>query len=338
MVAIPDGGDLTGTLPGAPVNADLPVSGLVGGLYDVNFSLYGTTCTTTSGATTVGLDHSFVSDLELTLRSPAGTEVTVVDQTDGSGNNFCQTVLDDQSAGPNIQSVASGDAPFTGSFKPNAPLSGFAGEDPNGTWQFQAQDFFSFDTGHIRAFTLEITPAVCDAAAVAPSVTATKEITGGDLKSGGSVIYTATLTNNGTGGQPDNAGDEFSDPLPPGLTVGTPSASSGTVSGAGVNPVTWNGSILAGGSVTITIPAQIAGNMAGQTISNQGTASFDADRSGSNESSALTDVPGGGADEPTEVVVLAASVVDVPALSGPALALLALLLAAAAALVLRRMV
>jgi hypothetical protein len=125
--------------------------------------------------------------------------------------------------------------------------------------------------------------------------------------------------------------------LPPGLTVGTPTASSGTVSGAGVNPVTWNGPILAGGSVTITIPATIDNGTTGLTISNQGTASFDADRNGSNESSVLTDAPGGAADEPTEFVVLASSVVDVPALSGPALALLALLLAAAAALVLRRM-
>ena len=338
VVAIPDGGDLSGTNPGAPANADLAVSGVSGGISDANFSLDGTTCTNAAGATTVGLDHSFVSDLKLILRSPSGTEVMVVDQTDGSGNNFCQTVLDDQSAGPSIQSVASSDAPFTGSFKPNAALSAFAGEDPNGTWQLQAQDFYSFDTGNIRAFTVDVTPAVCDAAAVGPAVTATKEITGGDLKSGGSVIYTVTLTNNGTGGQPDNAGDELSDMLPPGLTVGTPSASSGTVSGPGVNPVTWNGPILAGGSVTITIPATIAGNMAGQTISNQGTVSFDADRNGSNESSALTDVPGGGADEPTEFVALAASVVDVPALSGAALALLALLLAAAAALVLRRMI
>src|SRR6185369_11108521 len=234
-VPIPGGAGLSGGSPGAPVSASLAVAGLVGNVYDVNVSIDGTACTTTAGATTVGIDHSFVSDLKLTLFAPGGSSVLAVSSVGGSGNNFCQTVLNDEGGGPSIQGVTSANAPFTGNFTPNLPLASLAGASPNGSWQLQAQDFFQFDTGNIRAFSVTITPAVCNATPVKPVVTATKAVTGGTLTAGGTVVYTITLTNSGTGTQPDNAGPEFTDTLPAQLTVGTPSASGGTVSGPGVN-------------------------------------------------------------------------------------------------------
>ncbi len=158
-VPIPDG--LDGDVPGAAANADLLVAGLPGNIFDLDFRFDGTSCTSTAGATTVGLDHRFVNDLQITLRAPDGTSVLVIDRTDGNGNNFCQTLLDDESAGGSIQAVVSANAPFTGSFKPNLPLSAFDALGGNGTWQLQAQDFFDIDTGNIRAFSLIITPAVC---------------------------------------------------------------------------------------------------------------------------------------------------------------------------------
>lgn len=167
-VAIPDGADLSGNNPGAQVAAPLTVSGLVGTVYDVNVSIDGTACSAAAGSTTVGLNHTFVNDLVIALQSPDGTVVTVINQTDGSGNNFCQTVLDDESAGPSIQSVATANAPFTGSFTPNAPLAAFDGETANGTWSLLAQDFFSQDTGSIRAWTVTITPATCPVATGQP--------------------------------------------------------------------------------------------------------------------------------------------------------------------------
>ena len=304
-VPIPDGGDLSGTLPGAIVSAPLVVSGLAGNVFDVDLRIDGTACSNAAGSTTVGIDHTYVNDLQISLQSPAGTIVTAIANTDGSGNNFCQTTLDDESAGASIQSVVSANAPFTGSFTPATALLAFDGQAANGTWNLRAQDFFLGDTGSIRAFSLVITPVICNATAVAPALTATKVVSGGDRASGGTVVYTVTLTNTGTGAQPDNAGAEFTDTLPATLTVGTPTASSGTVSGAGVNPVAWNGSILPGQSVTLTIPCTIAGDTVGQTISAQGTALVDANRDGTNEGSVLTDVPGGGPNEPTTFVVLA---------------------------------
>jgi subtilisin-like proprotein convertase family protein len=160
-VPIPDGGDLSGTLPGAPALATINVSGITGSIFDVNFRIDGSACSATAGSTTVGIDHTFVNDLQIKLTSPGGTTVTLIQNTDGSGNNFCQTVLDDESGGASIQSVVSAQAPFTGSFTPANPLSAFDGQNPNGTWTLSVQDFFSFDIGSIRAFSLEITPAAC---------------------------------------------------------------------------------------------------------------------------------------------------------------------------------
>uniref|UniRef100_A0A1A7GEI0 Filamentous haemagglutinin outer membrane protein n=1 Tax=biofilter metagenome TaxID=1070537 RepID=A0A1A7GEI0_9ZZZZ len=156
-VPIPDGADLSGNNPGAAVSAPITVSGLTQPIAKVTMSIDGQTCTATAGATTVGIDHTFVNDLRISLRSPAGTTVVVIQNTDGSGNNLCQVVLDDDSSGPSIQTVVTASAPFTGNYTPNAPLSAFMGEDANGVWALQAQDFFSQDTGSIRAWTINIT-------------------------------------------------------------------------------------------------------------------------------------------------------------------------------------
>lgn len=309
-VPIPDAGDLSGSNPGAPAIATLNVAGVTGAIYDINFSFDGTSCSSTAGSTTVGLDHTFVSDLKITLTSPTGTPVLLINGADSSGNNFCQTVLDDEGGGPSIQSVVSGNAPFTGNFTPNAPLATFNGEAPNGNWQLQAQDFFSGDTGNIRAFSLIITPAVCDAPALTANVSGTKTVSG-NFHTGGTVTYTVTLTNTGGLAQADNAGHEFTDVLPASLTLVSANATAGTaVATVGTNTVTWDGALAAiNGSVTITITATVKNVAGGTVISNQGTISYDADGNGTNESSKLTDDPGvGGASDPTSFTAIGLAV------------------------------
>ena len=157
---------------------------------------------------------------------------------------------------------------------------------------------------------------------------ATKAVTGGDLAAGGTVNYTITLTNNGDGVQPDNPGDEFTDTLPAGLTVASVAPVPGTTFVG--NTVSWNGIILPGDSVVITITANIAGNASG-TIINQGHAFSDTDRDlTTNE----TDTPTN--STPFDVVGGGPSVIEVPTLSEVGLGLLALMLSAAALLALRR--
>ncbi|MBD8526479.1 DUF11 domain-containing protein [Pseudomarimonas arenosa] len=130
------------------------------------------------------------------------------------------------------------------------------------------------------------------------AVSATKTVApaGAGFAPGAGVIYTIVLSNAGPANQADNPGDEFVDPLPGGLSFSSVSATSGTAAHS-AGTVTWNGSIPAGGTVTITINASIT-PAAGGAVVNQATVNFDADGDGTNESSALTDDPNlpGGAD------------------------------------------
>lgn len=171
----------------------------------------------------------------------------------------------------------------------------------------------------------------------ASALSATKTAAG-TFEEGGAITYTIVISNGGGSASPDNAGDEFTDVLPAGMTLVSATATSGTpVANVGLNTVTWNGSIPASGSVTITINATIDAGSAGSNLSNQGTVNFDADLNGSNESSAPTDDPAvGGATDPTVIAVVGVSVIEVPTLSDFGLGAMGLALFAAAARRLRR--
>ncbi len=136
-------------------------------------------------------------------------------------------------------------------------------------------------------------------------VSAAKTVSG-TFEAGGAISYNVVLTNGGSATQGDNPGDEFTDTLPATLSAVSANATSGTAVAVG-NTVTWNGSLAAGGSVTITIDATINAGTQGTVISNQGTVHYDADANGSNEASALTDDPGQpGASDPTVLSVSSA--------------------------------
>ncbi len=162
--AIPDNNATGVTIP-------FVVSGMTGSIADLNFRFDGATCSSAVGAPGVGLRHTWVGDLVVTLTAPGGTpSVVIIDRmgvpasTFGNdGNNFCQTVLDDSAANP-IEDATPAQAPFTGTWLPNNPLSGFNGINPNGTWTLSVADLASGDTGTVRAFSVIIesqAPRVC---------------------------------------------------------------------------------------------------------------------------------------------------------------------------------
>jgi uncharacterized repeat protein (TIGR01451 family) len=142
-------------------------------------------------------------------------------------------------------------------------------------------------------------------------VTGTKTVSAGPYAVGGSITYTITLTNNGSAPSPDNATDEFTDILPSTLDLVSANASSGTsVANVGTNTVTWNGSIPASGSVTITINATIDASAAGSSVSNQGNFCYDADLTGDNETCGVTDDPGTGAAGDATTFAVASAALD----------------------------
>jgi subtilisin-like proprotein convertase family protein len=148
-----------------PTGVSIPivVSGLTGPINGLKFSFGGSSCSNVAGATTVGLDHTWVGDLVVTLTSPSGTTVTLMNQPGGEfndGNNFCNTVLDD-SATALIQSISFINAPYSGTFKPASPLSAFNGQNGNGTWMLNISDLGPLDTGNVRAFSLSFKTFAC---------------------------------------------------------------------------------------------------------------------------------------------------------------------------------
>jgi subtilisin-like proprotein convertase family protein len=153
--------DVRYTGPAVPIPDDDPagasvtftVSG-VGRVADLSLSIDGTACTTDDGATTVGIDHTFDGDLVATLTAPDGRQVLLLDHDGSSSNNFCQTLLTDTAT----QSIEDGFGPFTGSFRPEQPLSTFVSGVANGTWTFTAVDTAALDTGSLRALTLHLRP------------------------------------------------------------------------------------------------------------------------------------------------------------------------------------
>jgi subtilisin-like proprotein convertase family protein len=101
---------------------------------------------------TLNLNHTWDSDLRVTLVAPDGTQVILVNRRGGSGDNFTNTVLNDEAS----LGIWQGVAPFAGSYRPEQALSAFDGRDASGRWQLWIDDLAAFDTGRINAWSLTI--------------------------------------------------------------------------------------------------------------------------------------------------------------------------------------
>ncbi len=136
--AIPDNGSV-----------DIPINvSQMGTVTDVNVKLR--------------LNHTFDGDLRIRLLHPDGTEVMLSNRRGGGGDNFgtgandcagVSTVFDDSAD----TAIASGAAPFAGSFRPDSSLSTLNGKNTNGTWILRISDDAPVDTGSVGCVQLQIT-------------------------------------------------------------------------------------------------------------------------------------------------------------------------------------
>ncbi len=99
------------------------------------------------------ISHTWINDLIIKLKSPAGTEITIINQICNSEDDIL-TNFDDESA----NSYSSLPCPPTnnGTYQPFQALSAFDGEDLNGTWTLTIQDVFNQDGGTLNAWSLDI--------------------------------------------------------------------------------------------------------------------------------------------------------------------------------------
>ena len=91
---------------------------------------------------TINLTHSSICDLQIYLRSPAGTRISLnhydIDDFVPFEKNFLDTTFDDEAQ----VAIEDGQGPFTGRFRPKSPgsLSVFDGENAYGLWRIQVYD------------------------------------------------------------------------------------------------------------------------------------------------------------------------------------------------------
>jgi subtilisin-like proprotein convertase family protein len=107
------------------------------------------------------LTHTYDGDLRIDVVAPDGTAVNLVNRRGGSGQDFVGTVFD----GSASQSIVSGSAPFTGTFRPEGDLGALDGVPAAGTWTLRVRDMSPGDTGFVQGWGVDVAPAVCPAPA-----------------------------------------------------------------------------------------------------------------------------------------------------------------------------
>ena len=102
---------------------------------------------------TLDITHTWVGDLSAFLFNPSRTQASaLVHLVGGNGQNFTDTRLDDDAP----QSIYDGTPPFTGSFRPDTPLSVFNGESLEREWTLLVRDEVQEDSGTLNAWKVEI--------------------------------------------------------------------------------------------------------------------------------------------------------------------------------------
>lgn len=210
--------------------------------------------------------HSWRGDIRITLQSPAGTRVQLVDGDTGniSGDNF-NVRLDDAAASTvntdgNTANHSTSAPPYQNQFAPNAALSAFNGQNAQGTWRLEICDQYpQADNGSFTRADLYITSLPANYA----DLSLTKAVSNASPNNGATISYTLNVTN--ASGSPQTAtGVTVEDVLPAGFTFASASGFGSYNSGTGVWTV---GSIPAGTTRTLTITGTVNAT-SGATIVN----------------------------------------------------------------------
>jgi serine protease len=101
----------------------------------------------------LNISHTWDADLYIYLVSPNGTAVLLSNQRGGSGDNFSNTILDDEAP----TAIGSASAPFAGTYRPDGSLAAFDGQSAKGRWTLVVQDRGVYDTGYLNSWSIIIT-------------------------------------------------------------------------------------------------------------------------------------------------------------------------------------
>ena len=101
----------------------------------------------------MNIAHTWDADLEVKLIAPDGvTEIILFEDIGSNGDNFTNTVLDDDAS----TVISDGEAPFTGSFSPTGSLSDLNGLLSGGDWTLYINDDADGDGGTLLDWSIQI--------------------------------------------------------------------------------------------------------------------------------------------------------------------------------------
>ncbi len=151
--------------------------------------------------------HSFNSDLDISLTSPAGTIVTLTSDSGSSFDNVFNGTLWDDSADPgttvpytNNPGVTSdrlfANLVLASPLVPEEAMGAFIGQNPNGTWTLTVADQFNIDGGSIDSWAMGLTTLP---AAPVPALTSATNSTPVAISAAGANTVTSTLVIAGAG-------------------------------------------------------------------------------------------------------------------------------------------
>jgi subtilisin-like proprotein convertase family protein/uncharacterized protein YvpB len=111
--------------------------------------------------TWINLSHTWVGDLVVQLiHQPSGTSLTLIDRpgypenADGCNGDDIVSILDDEISSPVENKCAAFSPSIGGIYKPQQPLSEFAGETVGGTWILRVSDQSRGDVGRLNDWCL----------------------------------------------------------------------------------------------------------------------------------------------------------------------------------------
>lgn len=213
------------------------------------------------------MSHAWRGDIRVTLQSPAGTRVQIINgNTNNSADNL-NVILSDENTG---QVGGSGHVaddqltpappPYQRALVPNNALSAFDGQNSAGTWRLEICDTFpSADNGTFTRADLYLTQPPASYA----DLSLTKTVSNATPASGNSISYTLSVTNSAT--SPSAAsGVTVLDQLPVGVSFVSATGTGSYDSTSGVWTV---GSIPVGATRTLTINVTVTAGL-GTTIQN----------------------------------------------------------------------
>ena len=103
--------------------------------------------------TLTNVAHTYDGDLDIFLIAPDATRVELTTDNGSGGDNFVDTVFDDEAA----TLITAGTAPFTGSFIPEGSLATLDGKNATGTWTLEVTDDAGGDTGTLNGWSITFT-------------------------------------------------------------------------------------------------------------------------------------------------------------------------------------